>query len=139
MGESPGDRGGGCGYIPEPNLELSVNLGVRVLSEWRFFECCAGLHSGSTAVHKHRPRSAPGQAVPAPPCLLGADCSYPGILCEGRRADSEVRMGWEVASSLPSGSQCRGGPALRQELCVAMGQCGWYCEITCSITADPGS
>ena len=49
------------------------------------------------------------------------------------------RMGWEVASSLPSGSQCRGGPALRQELCVAMGQCGWYCEITCSITADPGS
>lgn len=49
------------------------------------------------------------------------------------------RMGWEVASTLPSGCQCRGGPALRQELCVAVGQCGWYCEITCGITADHGS
>lgn len=34
------------------------------------------------------------------------------------------RVGWEVASTLPSGRQCRGGPALRQELCGAMGQCG---------------
>lgn len=33
------------------------------------------------------------------------------------------RVGWEVASTLPSGRQCRGGPALRRELCGAMGQC----------------
>lgn len=128
MGEGPGGRGGGYGYIPEPKLELSVRLGVRVPSERTCYECCAVLQAGSTSRNTGQGLLQVRLCLPLPVSweLTALTLAFS---VRGGELILKSRMGWEVASTLPSGCQCRGGPALSQELCVAVGQCGWYCEI----------